>query len=452
MPIEQKQKPNKEKLKIKDITITTKNMNPDYAGQKIDAVGNLPQVYYYDVELQAQSITKLVIDSNKFMPLCYVCYTDTYNLMHDIGFPSDNAKLTIVIPANHPAMANIFMDFKVQKYSVELMRGSTAKKIHMWGVCNIEHLMISEYKSYDKKSSYDLMKETASTAGVGLMSNVDSSSDVMTWINPGWNYNEFLQDVANKSWVGESGYIWSFVDFFYNLNYINVEKSLSEDITGIKWINTTIMNNKILTDTGTADKTIPPTLTNEVSQKGSNVYFTGEKILNQSTDISLKRGYLRNIYFYDIDGNWGEKGGAYKKYGLDTITSTGSENNSIYLKGEPGSTDFYTKNARNHYMDKMDTKNMYPDYLWAKMQNSENLQDLQKIVMQIVLPIPNFNIRRFEKIKLLFTNNSLGTKAVQRNLKLNGEWLVTGVKFEWNGKSLYQFVNIVKRELTFGEI
>jgi len=37
--------------------------------------------------------------------------------------------------------------------------------------------------------------------------------------------------------------------------------------------------------------------------KTTNLYFSGENILNQSTDISLKRGYLRNIYFYDIDGN-----------------------------------------------------------------------------------------------------------------------------------------------------
>ena len=140
--IEQKQKPNKDKLRIKDITITTKGMNPDYAERKLDNVKNVPQVYYYDVELQAQSITKLIIDSNKFMPLCYVCYADTYNIMHDIGFPSDNAKITVMLPSNHGAFANIFMEFKVQKYSVELMRGSSAKKIHMWGICSVENLLI----------------------------------------------------------------------------------------------------------------------------------------------------------------------------------------------------------------------------------------------------------------------------------------------------------------------
>lgn len=452
--ITQKIKPSKDKLKIEDVQIGLKNNSVDVAKFKDNIAQSLPVVYYYGIQLQQNNIKKLIVDSNKFMPLCYVCYVDANSLMHDVGFPTDNAKLTIVLPSTHDALANIFMDFKIQKYNVELLRNSNIKKIHMWGICNTENLLISEYKSYEKKSSYDLMKETASNAGLGLMSNVESSSDVMTWLNPGQSYHEFLQDVAKKSWVGESGYIWSFVDLFYNLNYIDVEKALSDEIKDIKWINTTIFNvsapNKISKSVDTIETT--PYLTNEISQLGSNIYFTGEKILNQSTDISLKRGYLRNVNFYDIDGNWTDKAGAYKKYALDTITSSGNQNNAVYLKGEPGSTDFYNKNVKNHYLDKIDTKNMYPDFLWAKMQNSENLYDLQKIAMQITLPMPNFNIRRFEKIKLVFFNSNQGVTNSVTNTKLNGEWLVTGIKFEWDGGALHQFVNIVKRELTFGEV
>ena len=450
--IEQKLKPNKEALKIKDAEVSIRGLNPDITEQKLYIVKNLPQVYYYGIELYAQAITALSVESNSFMPTCYVCYIDTYNIMHDIGFPTDNAKLTIVLPSNHQSLANIFMDFKIQKYSVELVRNSNIKKIHMYGICNIENLFISEFKAYPNMSSYDVMKGVAQESGMGLMSNVDSSNDQMTWINPQLNIYDFLQDLTHKAWVGESGYIWSFVDYFYNLNYIDVEKALSDDISNIKWVSTTVLNNKLISDLPETFDTISPILSNEPGLKGGNTYFTDEKILNQSTDISIKRGYLRNLFYYDIDGNWSEKAGAFKMYGLDTITSSGTNNNAIYLKGEPGSTDFYNKNAKNHYMDKMDTKNMYPDFLWAKLQNSENLLDLQKIAMQIRLPIPNFNIKRFEKIKLLFTTPAVGVNSHQRNLKLNGLWLVTANNFYWNGDSMYQVLNIVKRELTIDEI
>jgi hypothetical protein len=33
------------------------------------------------------------------------------------------------------------------------------------------------------------------------------------------NGYKFLQDSINKSWVGETGFVWGFVDLYYNLNY-----------------------------------------------------------------------------------------------------------------------------------------------------------------------------------------------------------------------------------------
>lgn len=450
--ITQKKKPSKDKLKLADVTIGLKNNGLDTAKFKDLIAQSLPVVSYYGVQLQQNNIKKLIVDSNKYMPSCYVCYVDEQNVMHDIGFPTDNAKLTIVLPSTNDALANVFMDFKVQKYEVELMRNSNVKKIHMWGICSVESLLVTSYKSYDK-TSYDLVTEVAQETGLGVMSNVDGSNDRMTWINPGLHGHDFLQDVANKAWVGESGYVWSFVDLFYNINYVDVERALSDDIGGIRWVATNIFNVSNLNKVAkTNDSTVNvPYLTNERSQVGSNIYFTGEQILNQSTDISLKRGYLRNAHFYDVDGNWADRGGSYKQYALDTITGSGT-GNSVLLKGEPGDVDFYKRNTTNHYLDKIDTRNVYPDFLWAKLQNSENLRDLQKIAMTIVLPIPNFNIRRFEKLKLVFFNSNQGFTNAAVNVKLNGEWLVVGQSFHWSGESLYQQVSLVKRELTYGEV
>lgn len=452
MGLEQKHKPNKSKLKLDDVKISTKGMNPDYANHKLDSTKNIPTIYYYNTELNPQSVSKLIIDSNKYMPLLYLCYDDVMNIMEDFGFPTDNTNVTVVLPTNHEVFGNIFMNFKIQKYNVEISRTSTNKKIHMWGICNVDGMLISSYKAYDKKTSYNIIQEISQDVGLGFVSNVNSSNDNMTWLNPGMNVYNFLQDMSNNAWVGESGFVWSFVDVFYNINYIDIEKSLSQDISEIKWINTNQLNNKILPN-GKEDANItPPVLTNEASMRGSNTYFTGEKILNQSTDISLKRGYIRNVNFYDVDGNWSEKGGSYNSYGLDTITSSNTETNAIYLKGNPGDTEFYKNNNKNHYLDKIDTINAYPDYLWAKLQNSENLFDLQKIAVEIKLPVPNYNIRRFEKVKLIFTSGKIGAKSIQRNIKLNGEWLVIGQSFHWNGNAIYQKINLVKRELTIDEV
>jgi hypothetical protein len=448
--IQQKFKPNKDKLKLNNVSVSVKGLRPEADSIVQTGVTNVPTVYYYGFNLEPKNIKKMIIDTNKFMPMCYISYIDNIGILHDIGFPADNAKLTIVMPSNHPTLANVFMDFKIQKYEVEVTRQPGVRKIHFWGICNVDNLLISEYKSYDD-TSFNVMSQFAQDAGLGYVSNIDSSNDKMKWLNPSFQGYEFLQDVSKKSWVGEGGFIWSFVDLFYNLNYIDVEKALSQDIKDIKWVNASVFENNKLVK-GKSDTITIPFLTNEPSMRGNNSYFTAEKILNQSTDISLKRGYLRNVFYYDVDGNWSKKGGSYNIYGLDTITSKGTNNNAIYLKGDPGSTEFYTKNLSVHYLDKIDTSNAFPDFLWAKMQNQENVLDLQKIPLQIFLPTPNYNIRRFEKVKLLFVNSNVGVANNASNTKLNGEWMVTGYTLEWNGNSFGQKVNLVKRELTINDI
>jgi len=445
MALIQKFKPNRDKLKIVDISIDVNNLSQDQIDKKMDFISSQPQIFYDNFELPASSIKKMTLDSNSFMPTIYIQFVDLFGIMHDVGFPKDNSIIRVVIPANNPAFANIFMQFKIQKYQIELMRDATTRKIHMWGICSIDNLLIKQFSAYKDSTSFDVFSKLAQESGLGFVSNCELSSDKMNWINPGMNNSTFLKDVANKSWVGESGFVWSFVDLYYNLNYIDIEKQLSEDINNIKWIPSDFLtDNKDNENT----ETINPMLSNSESIRGSNAFFVGETIINQSTEISLNRGYLRNIHYYDIDGNWKEKSGAYKQYQLDTITTAGSENTTIYLKGDAGNVDFYNSNQSYIYLDKIDTKNMYPDYLWAKVQNEENIFDLQKITIQVILSIPNYNLKRFEKIKLEFINNKININENIKNTHLNGEWLVTGIIFEWNNNLLFQRVNIIKRELT----
>jgi len=452
MSLDQKSTPNKNKLNLTTVSIDTSNDDPLQAKQKTQGVQNMPTVYYSGIQLPANCIKKAIVDSNKFMPSCYIYFKDIYNLLHDVGFPADNAKVSIVIPSNDSVLGQIFIDFKIMKYEVELRPNSSTKNIHIWGICNVEKFLIQKYKSFANTTTYDLMQSVATDAGLGFVSNIDSTNDSQTWNNYGRETYKFLQHTCNTAWAGESSFLWGFIDLYYNMTYVDIEASLSEDITTINWYATSIVdqaddNSKSSSTT----KTIQPFLSNDASIKNTNTYFAGEKILNQSTDISVKRGYLRNVHFYDKDGNWSDKAGAYKIYGLDTITSTGNNSQSILLKGDPGSTDFYNENKKSYYMDRMDTINSYPDYLWAKMQNSENLYDLQKIHMQITLPQPNFNIRRFQKLKLFFTNNNASPTGSSPNAKLNGEWLCTGIQFLFEKNTIYQVINIVKRELTIND-
>jgi hypothetical protein len=443
--LEQKFKPNSEKLNIKPVEITTTGKEQKYVNHDKEVREVLPQIYYYNAVILTSDIITLEVESSSFLPMCYLTFNDSQNMMDDLGFPTDNATVTVVLPSGHPNLANIFLTFKIIEYDQDTIANDIAKRISIVGILNIDDILIKEYNSYNM-SSYDTLTEIAKKSGTGFMSNIDSTADKMIWLNPGERNYNFIQDVVKKSWVSDESFMVSFVDFYYNLNFIDVEKQLSQDIKEIAWVKQNRIDNETPKETDVAT----PMLSNNKSLQQNNNYFTGENVVNKSTDVSLQRGYTRNVHYYDIDGNWDKKAGAYKVYGLDTISSSKNGDNKIVLKGD-GNSDFFTKNKSYIYMGKLDTKNVFPDYLWARVQNYENNIDLDKISMDIILPTPNFNIRRYEKIKLVYTKENVGVSGRPGSAKLNGEWLVTKIKFNKVGTSMmYQTLTLIKRELEIG--
>lgn len=436
-------KPNRNKLKLDDVLIDSVGNDYNYAAEKLKIMKEVPQIYYYGQELPMQYVKKLKIESRDYLPTLHIIYDDVYNILHDIGMPGDNGKVVVILPSKSDNLSDIFLEFKIISFKTKGIVDNHNKQIEISGILNVENILIKNFESFKDKTSFEVCKELAEEIGLGLMSNVTASNDRMTWLNTGMNRYKFLSnEVIKKAWIGESSFVWSFIDFYYNINYIDVEKALNEDINNIKWI--------AKKDDTEDSIVIPPNLTNDMSMKDTNIFFAGEKVINNSTETSILRGYLRDISYYDVDGNWSEKAGSYKEYTLDTIT-TQDKNNVVYLKGEPGDVTFYNNNRTYHYLGKIDTANMHPDYLWAEMQNRENVLDLQKISMNITIPRPNFNIRRFEKVNLTFVNNNVNATERTRNFKLNGEWLITGTSFIWSGKNYYQNLTIVKREITYNE-
>lgn len=436
-------KPNRNKLKLDDVLIDSVGNDYNYAAEKLKIMKEVPQIYYYGQELPMQYVKKLKIESRDYLPTLHIIYDDVYNILHDIGMPGDNGKVVVILPSKSDNLSDIFLEFKIISFKTKGIVDNHNKQIEISGILNVENILIKNFESFKDKTSFEVCKELAEEIGLGLMSNVTASNDRMTWLNTGMNRYKFLSnEVIKKAWIGESSFVWSFIDFYYNINYIDVEKALNEDINNIKWI--------AKKDDTEDSIVIPPNLTNDMSMKDTNIFFAGEKVINNSTETSILRGYLRDISYYDVDGNWSEKAGSYKEYTLDTIT-TQDKNNVVYLKGEPGDVTFYNNNRTYHYLGKIDTANMHPDYLWAEMQNRENVLDLQKISMNITIPRPNFNIRRFEKVNLTFVNNNVNATERTRNFKLNGEWLITGISFIWSGKNYYQNLTIVKREITYNE-
>jgi hypothetical protein len=147
------------------------------------------------------------------------------------------------------------------------------------------------------------------------------------------------------------------------------------------------------------------------------------------------------------------------------------------MKGGIGEVSEMQKySADGEYMGKVDVDNVHKYFLYSFKHNENNLKFLQKVKLKITINKANFNLYRFQKLKVNFyktnqfndedltsKNLPLSKKDVDEkagkisdedklNQRLSGEWLITAISYTFNKKSGFeQEVTLVKRELNFND-
>jgi len=136
---------------------------------------------------------------------------------------------------------------------------------------------------------------------------------------------------------------------------------------------------------------------------------------------------------------------------LNTISNPRRDGTKIDVR-----TRIPDENTRNYSMGKQDRDNVHKNFLFAKKQNENNIEFVDKIKMSVIINNPNFSLYRFQNIELvLYELNSAyeleidkKTDSYKINERLSGEWLITGINYIYEYGNFVQELILVKRELT----
>jgi len=403
----------------------------EHANEIKSTLGYLPFVSYNGTQIEPRYIISFSMIIQELLPMVNITFEDQYGLMSDRGIPLDDSKITVFLNSRSPALKSIFMRFKIKSCS------NSGNTYILSGICDINKMFLSTFESYSNMTSFECLQEFAKRAGLGFNSNVTGSNDKMTWINPAISGMEFVKDVISKSYRNDSSFIWCYIDPYYNLNYIDVEEALNIDIKSDIGIHTVGLNS--IEDFKDDNKIINLMLTNDKSMSNSNHYFDSWSLINNSTSISLKRGYLNRVNFYDINSL------NFLIFDIDSITSEGDK--TIIMKSNPQDETFFKEHVTNTYVGKLDTSNMHKNYCYSIIQNEQNIEDIQKIGIRIDMTSPNFNLYRFQKVRVVITNKGATPTHGLFNNRLTGEWLIIDIKYIQSDSKFKQVVTLVKREL-----
>lgn len=402
----------------------------------VKGLGYIPFIWYNGYQINYTDIKYFSLYHDGIIPKCKIVFTDTFNIMKSEGFPLDDTKIQVFINAKSANLKSIHMEFKIQNFQDNGNNSYT-----VFGTVNIPELYLKRYKSYNQKTSLESIQDLCKEMSIGFNSNMDNSGDKMTWVNGGKKNFQFLDDIILNSYKSDNSFLVGYIDYYYCFNYVDVEKELSRDTkndVGIDTSGTSAQSNK------TEDERITSLiLTNDSSFRDSSMYFNKWKIRNDSTSISLKKGYLTKVKFYeDVNKD-------FLVFDVDSITTEGTQ--TVILKGAPQDEKFFKDNYSTVWMGKIDMDNAHKNYNYSVVQNRMNLDDLVKISIDIELPNPNFNLYKFQKIFISFINAAPTPTAGLIQERLKGDWMLIDVTFVFSGGKMKQMIKAIKRELSLDE-
>lgn len=444
------------KIKVKKIEFDF-NPNSDKLAADLTAgnTGKYPFVILKGQIIEATNILSFTLKNEKFVPELTIIFNDPTNQFIDDLFPLDNEIISIFIKSNSESFRPVRMDFKVLTFNpvknTEGVKNILTYKIE--GLLNIDYLFYKDSAIY-KGTSFEVMKEIANNSNLGFVTNIDNTSDFMKWLIPNQMYLDFLGDIIKMSYKDDNSFMWGFVDFYYNLNYVDIEEQLKEDSS---------KNFTTIVDTE-GEKIVPLILTNNPDYNMTNMYINTYNLISSTTDINLRLGYKYNVRFYDSSSD------TLITDLLECISNSGKGGDQIVMKGQPFDyKELFDNVQTDNWYGKQDTDNVHKNYIKAVIQNNNNLEFLQKIKMRISLRYPNFTLYRFQLIRIEIYeysdimrekdlsqenvyNKDTDLKKVDSNKinhKLSGDWLITGIKYTFSPvNGAMQEVTLIKRELS----
>ena len=412
-----------------------------------DIGGTEPLIIINGFQFARNAISHCEISTFSWLPECSLVLHCFDNVFLTQNFPKDGDLVNIFIRSftdNFNPIRNDYLIIQVSSNSTVDGEGRYGITIYIHGVLFIPKLFAEDCYSLSQMTSFQAMAEIAKNLKLGYVSNETATVDTMTWINAFDTNENFIRKIVSHSYKDQDSFYDYWIDFFYNLNFMNVNKMLAisdleppkQGLFRSRWqgdINPTESISHYV------DQIV---LTNEKEAMHSQYYFNSFEIINKAGEISTFNGYKRHVHFY----NKIEK----KEYDFDieSLTTEGAKDTKIILKGR-ANENFYQDQKKYKWLGWQYNDNVHEHYKMAEIQNYQNLIELKKINLLLHLPNHNFNLYKGQRIPLYFMKSDYPAGEAQGRLMdsfLSGNYVIQGINFVFDGQKYEQEILISRRE------
>jgi hypothetical protein len=367
-----------------------------------------PYILINNTRFLQEEIGNLEIDCTNFLPIIHLKLIITRKSFISKNIPKDGDIVSVYIRSHNDTYKPIRNDYLITRVETENLNDeSTFTIFTISGILNIKKIWIEKNKAF-KGTSLDVIKKVATELELGFATNIDDvTNDEMTWICDWKSYKDFILHIANHAWKNENTFYRVFIDIFYNVNYIEVEKQLDQTKEFDEAL--IIFERDIIDDFNPAmpvdeqpNSPAPLILSNFESTSNSNNRIIDYNLINNSSAISYSQGYGKRMYFYD---HTLQTIGEENLITFNPLATPGTEDTKIRLRGLKDET-IEKEHLRNNWYGiqySLPSGNVHQNFALAQYQNYVNNKELEKMYLDIDLWSWNPAVIKMERIPILIT-------------------------------------------------
>lgn len=466
----------KKDIRFDELSLSENGGTSTNGGSQLNTVGNdYPIIRINDMVLGKDDIQSMLISSKGFLPTIELSLKFANTALISKNMPKDGDMISVFVRTNTSAINYLRNDFIINHVDSNISSKSANNTVFLRGELFIEGFTSNNNTFGIIGTSKDVMKEIAKKFKMGFAYNdADDMDDLQNWLCCFSSPQVFIEDVTRHSWKNNMSFFKSWVDLYYNLCFVNVNKFLSsdenpEDEIDLTFFSSTVALNSLTSSNDKSDDAKPflKVFSNFDSFKGSSFYISKWHPVNRSN--SLSSGYSNIIHSFTHNQNVyiENKDNCEDTLIVNPVYDTSKLDSYIILRGrakydenanpdnEQARVNYSMQNTYiNHIwsgveykMDKDENSssnntwsgNVHHNYHNAAYQNEINDIELNKLYIEVVCDGLCLQVMRGERVPVFLKYNTPLDKNISPddpgfNRFYSGYYIVDSIEYKYNGK------------------
>ena len=441
-----------------------------------------PVIRINDMVLSRYNIKSMIVSSRDILPTISLSLSFETTKFIGKNMPKDGDIISTYFRVGTDALAYLRNDFIITSCTVSSKKNNNSDTtVHLQGKMFIPGFLSTQTSKSYTGTTKDVFKALAKEYNLGFSFNdFDDTNDYQNWLKIKQSNEDFFNNLLDYSWKDETSFFNAWIDLYYNICFVNVNKFLlstenNEEVDITFASNTLPIENLINNNTSVENATLSvKLLTNSFSLKNTPFYIKKWKPVNVSTSVSMNVGYSTTTYTFTHNQNYLNNKQSQCFQTLKNIPAydQSKTDSFVLLRGRSR----YDKNknpdnekARVNY-DFVDTYNkiewtgveytlhdddlskspnewsgnVHKNYSRAPYHNRQNRSELNKIYLEVECDGLNLQIMRGERVPVyLFLNgaqdeadnNSFSENDVYRDHHrfYSGYYIVDSIEYKYKG-------------------